>query len=391
MNIYIVPAWYPISECDITASFIREQAHALKKRGHRIIVLFIKRFSICETKKWMRYHPHCWDDDGIITKYYKILSLIPSRFEAFQHRCISHKYYKILKQSIRSDEYLFGFIPDVVHAHVGPWCAYYVINGAKKLNIPIITTEHYSGLAFGTKSDIKYIREKFVINNSNLTIFVGTNLQREVLKKTEAKGATVVIPNSINNTLFENKKYDYTNIFTFLTACHLIPLKNVDIVIKAFHEEFSEDENVSYVIAGDGELRNELEALVNNLGEGNRIKFYGKYDRKEMPNLFSSCNAFVLVSKYETFGIVYVEALMCGLPCIGTRGQGSDDIIESTNGIQVEPNNIEQLKDAMRFLYNNIQKYNPYLIKENAIRKFSDDHVCSEIEKYYYKLVSKIQ
>ena len=390
MNIYIIPAWYPENESDITASFIREQVHALSKRGHSISVLVIKVFSVREIKEYLKYKERTWDDGGIKTKFYKVLAFAPIRVENAHHNKVASKYYKIISKTITEDLKHGNTKPDLIHSHVGPWCSYFVIPAAKKLGLPIITTEHYSGLTNGKSDDLKFVREKYVVENSDLTIFVGTNLQNNVLRVTGASGNTIVIPNQINPEIFKNVSADNDNkVFRFITACHLVPLKKVELVIQAFHEEFSRSEKVEYLIAGDGPMRQQLESLTKELEETDRIHFFGRYSREEMPSLFSECNAFVLISEYETFGIVYIEAMMCGLPCIGTKGQGSDDIIDESNGISVEYGNISQLRKAMRYVFKNKSRYISQVITDKTINKFSDDTICSRLEEEYKKILNK--
>lgn len=386
MNIYIIPAWYPKNESDVTASFIREQSRALHKRGHNIIVIYVEPFSLRNCLSFIRYKNHDWDDKGIIIKYRKVLTLVPSRFEQKYHKHLSNKYYKILKKSINYDANN-NFKPDIIHSHVGPWCSYFAIPAAKKFGLPIITTEHYSGLTFGNMEDLKFQREKYVIDNSDLTIFVGSRFRDKVLSVTQSQGKTMVIPNQIDMNkfkVFNNKKRDN---FSFLVACYLVKRKRVDLIIQALHEEFGRNENISLVIAGDGPERNNLEDLATSLGESERIIFNGKYGREEVPTLFSNCHAFVLTSEFEPFGIVYIEAMACGLPCIGTKGQGCDDIINESNGITVTFDNLEELKNAMRYIYENNSKYDPVVIKNDVANRFSEEAVCSLLESAYSEIL----
>ena len=172
-------------------------------------------------------------------------------------------------------------------------------------------------------------------------------------------------------------------------ACHLKEHKGVANVINAFHEAFSEKDDVRLLIAGDGNERKHLEKIVIDLQESSRISFIGRYSRSDITRIFTQADAFVLVSEVEPFGIVYIEALMCGLPCIGTAGQGAEDIIDDSNGIKVEYGDIESLANAMRKIYSEISAYNPQLIRQQCMEKFSYNSVCQQIEGRYATLVQK--
>ena len=78
-----------------------------------------------------------------------------------------------------------------------------------------------------------------------------------------------------------------------------------------------------------------------------------------------------------------IQALASGVPCIGTAGQGADDIIDDTNGFRVTYGDVEELADRMRQLYENRGAYDPKVLRENCVAKFGKDAICAEIEAVY--------
>jgi glycosyltransferase involved in cell wall biosynthesis len=80
------------------------------------------------------------------------------------------------------------------------------------------------------------------------------------------------------------------------------------------------------LIIGDGPLRKELEA-----NHGDRVKFVGYKKGQELVNWLSACDVCVFPSRTETFGLVVLEALSCGLPVAAHNALGPSDII--TNGV----------------------------------------------------------
>lgn len=385
MKLYIIPAWYPHNEQDITAIFFRQQAQALARRGHDVTVLHIEPISITNAFRSHWHDRRVWQDGRVRTIFYKVIVPIPGKFANIQEKYISGLYYKIIKQQILDDQENGQEAPEVLHAHVSHSCAYYCLKAADKLKLPLVVTEHYSGLLLGTATEREYRRVKDTIEKSDSFIFVGSNFQKTICEKLRIEKKTYVIPNLAESCLFEEvpRKDNKHEVFTFLVACHLTKNKSVDNVIKAFHQAFSGDENLRLVIAGDGEEFDSLRALTVELEEESRVHFRGRYLREESKELYSSANAFVLTSKVETFGIVYIESMSCGLPCIGTKGQGADDIIDETNGLLVSYGDLEELSVAMRTLYENSAKYNPQVIRESCKRRFSEDTVCQMIEENY--------
>ena len=70
------------------------------------------------------------------------------------------------------------------------------------------------------------------------------------------------------------------------------------------------------LFAGDGPLRAELEAKARDLGVADRIHFLGFVNQSQLPGVYVSSDLLVLPSKYETFGLVVTEAMVCGLPVV---------------------------------------------------------------------------
>ena len=64
-----------------------------------------------------------------------------------------------------------------------------------------------------------------------------------------------------------------------------------------------------------------------------------------------ACDVFVLPSRYETFGVVYIEAMACGKPVIAAASGGPDDFVTDENGILILNNNVESLQCALERVY----------------------------------------
>lgn len=388
MKIYIIPAWYPKNENDVTASFFRHQAHALAKRGHDITVIHIEPISFARLFRQTKHEVRLWQDGNVRTFFHKVVVPIPGKLADWQDNYLSNLYCKIIRDHIAEDKESGFPAPDVLHAHVSHSCAYYCLRASKQLKTPLVVTEHYSGLLLGTATEREYRRVHDTIENADAFIFVGSNFQKTLCKKLKTTKETFVIPNMVDTNYFEIKQTKNEK-FTFLTACHLKKYKSVDLVICTFYKAFQNIDNVFLNIAGTGEELSELKELVKEFKLENRVSFLGKYSREDSKHLFSQADAFVLTSMVETFGIVYIEALSSGVPCIGTKGQGADDIINESNGFTVKYGDIDELADRMRELYENHAHYDPKTIRKHCVEKFDTNAVCGEIEKMYNNVLKK--
>lgn len=100
------------------------------------------------------------------------------------------------------------------------------------------------------------------------------------------------------------------------------------------------------VVAGDGSLRNELEARVRSLGAADHVQFVGF--RADVPELLAAADLFVLPSLSEGLGTAAIEAAAAGRPIVASRVGGIPDVIqEGVTGRLVEPGDSESLARAM--------------------------------------------
>lgn len=143
-------------------------------------------------------------------------------------------------------------------------------------------------------------------------------------KKMMASGQVTVINNAIylNDYVFSPvKRQQYRKEFNIpedaLVIGHVgrfMYQKNHAFLIDIFRELVRKHPNALLMLIGDGELRSEIEAKVQNYHLSNKVRFLGL--RKDVKNIYNSMDVFVLLSWYEGLPVVAVEAQANGLPCI---------------------------------------------------------------------------
>jgi len=102
---------------------------------------------------------------------------------------------------------------------------------------------------------------------------------------------------------------------TLLFVGRLVPYKGVDVLLRA-----TAGVPASLVLVGDGPLRDSLEALARDLGVQDRVRFLGRVSDAERLEWYRRADVFVLpsVTRQEAFGMVQVEAMLCGRPVVST-------------------------------------------------------------------------
>jgi phosphatidylinositol alpha-1,6-mannosyltransferase len=109
--------------------------------------------------------------------------------------------------------------------------------------------------------------------------------------------------------------------------------------------------NAVLAIAGDGDDRQRLEARVAALGIAHAVRFLGRVDDDRLDELYRACRLFVMPSRDEGFGLVFLEAMRAGKPCIGGRGAASEIIQHGVTGLIVDPDSRPELTAALERLY----------------------------------------
>lgn len=147
--------------------------------------------------------------------------------------------------------------------------------------------------------------------------------------------------------------------------------------------------DVKFIIAGEGELRSNLEKLVNDKGLHEQIIFTGF--RKDIPDILASLDIFLITSKTEGLGTVILEAFAAGVPVVATRAGGIPEIVkDGETGLTAGIKDSESLaKAVLRLLEDeNLLK----TIRENArtfVQNFSFENTARKTLEEYRAVLQK--
>ena len=365
MNILVIPSWYPSEFYKNNGIFFKEQAEAFEKNSVNVKVLHIR---IPYRKEKVEYpffkKNYCIENNIEVYRYvfpFSFLHRFPKMFHVFLKYMGIYLYNKEFKnQKI-----------NVIHAQS------FLIGGTigiaikKKFGCPCIITEHSSKVL---KEDLNKEQLKQLSNcvdYSNEFVCVSNNLKNKVIELTKSNKDIKVIPNPVSN-IFEYKEKTKCNYFIFTSIGNLIPLKRMDLVIKAFCKAFDKEEKILLNIIGEGTERKKLQKIIDKEDRENQISLLGLLTREEVMNHLKISNVMTLLSEVETFGISYVEAAMMGNVLIASNNGGSKDIINNENGLIINDCSIENIAFVFRNILNNYDKYSPNNIAKIASEQFSE-------------------
>ena len=245
---------------------------------------------------------------------------------------------------------------DLIHAHAALPCGHAAARLSAHLNIPFVVSVHgldvfadnQSGKLLGKWT--KQVATK--VYESAARIICISERVRDRLPSNVQHKAAVVYNGVDTRTFFPVPGSEPTA--TILSVGNLIPIKDHASLLRAFAAIAPEFPAVSLEIIGEGPERENLTRSADQLGITPRVRFLGRQSRKEVADAMRRCSVFVLPSRYEGLGCVYLEAMACGKSVVACRGQGIEEIVEhGNNGLLISPGNVAELTETLQELLRN--------------------------------------
>lgn len=180
--------------------------------------------------------------------------------------------------------------------------------------------------------------------------------------------------------------------FTLLFVGLLRHYKGLDVLLQAMT---SLPRDARLLIAGAGPLRAALQAQAQALELGDRVSFLGRVPDEDLPALYQAADAFVLpaLNRAEAFGLVLVEAMLSGLPCVTTEvGSGTSYVVrDGSSGFVVPPGSPQALAQALGRL-----AADPALGRSlgqsgraRAVTEFTHDRMVAAVEQVYAETLAE--
>lgn len=385
MHILIIPSEINIIEISQTWSiFQRRQAQILVTAGYNVGMLctgILPMNQLYKKNKYSKYKTS--KEDGVnVARFYK-KRILPLKFIPLIFQNIIS-----ISIAIRAfEKYVNDFgMPDLIHAHNCFFAGLIAKSLKRKYGVPYMVTEHsskFNGLL--NKNDISLFNQ--VHKESIYYTAVSDMFAKKLQSLTKAKEKPVHVLNNVLDEIFEYQQVVFKpkegSTFRFLNVANLIDIKNQKLLIEAFASKFADNKNVLLMIAGDGPNKCYLQKLSDKLGVSDQVKFLGQLERNQVLKEMQQSDAFVLSSNSETFGVVLIEALSCGLPLISTKCGGPDEIVNFKNGLLVEKCNIHSYAIAMESIFQRVNAYDRELIREECLNKYGKAAFIKNISKFY--------
>lgn len=333
MNILVV-CHYGLYQ-DLTSSFVHNQLRALADLGHNVRVIIPNGLGK-NGRDGERFGP------SLVISRHNGVTLCDLRYVTLSQ--YGKKYFNaasaIAAVRLHRHEIFKDFKPDVIHAHtlgfdseIGAWLK-------KMTGCPLVVTTHGSDTAVpvanGEGAMLCHTADK-----ADCVVAVSNQLA-DLVRSCGTKTRVVTIHNGfIVHPCAEAVDADP---YSMIQVGHLIPSKRTEVTIRAVAQLKEKYPKIHLTVIGEGYLRHQLEQLCRELRIEQSVAFTGQLPNVQVAQALRKAAYFVMASKPEGFGIVYLEAMAAGCVTVGTQGQGIADIIEhGKNGFLVPSDDVDAI------------------------------------------------
>ena len=228
--------------------------------------------------------------------------------------------------------------------------------------------------------------EKFVESCKNLDklVLVSKSLKEFYEDRFYEKGYNcrcIFIPNAIDYIPDTVNKLDNNNL---VSIGRLSREKGFLDLIEVFKKAYEQNPNLHLDIVGDGYQKQKIENKIKEYGLTNNIKLHGFLDSEDVHKVLSDSSLYVMTSLTESFGIVLIEAMSHGIPCIAfDSAEGACDLIKDKE-LLIKNRDINKMSSKINELINDLDKMKEIGDKN---RKFSLNYDTEKVMKLWKKIL----
>jgi glycosyltransferase involved in cell wall biosynthesis len=344
MKVCILTTAFPRWETDNRAPFIYNAAQAITALGYqvRVIAMHTPGSSNHEILNGIEvFRPRYLPDH--LENLQNDRGGIPSAWKTSWKSRQALIVFSII-HTISTIKYARNF--DIIHANwtLSGICAWI---GQPFHHKPYIVTVHGSDINQGIKYPLIRMFTKVSLEHAERILAVSNDLARTVESMGIAPERIQVIPDGVDTDIFHPSSNPRQRVVLFVGT--LSEQKGIIYLLDAFSKVTHINPNLDLrlEIIGDGPSYQDLIGLTQQLGLSEKVSFLGSLPQVEVSRRMRQSMLLVLPSINEGLGVVLLEALASGTPCIGSKTGGITDIISRDVGRLVPPSDPIALRDAI--------------------------------------------
>ncbi len=286
---------------------------------------------------------------------------------------------------------------DVIHAHAALPCGHAAALLSRRFNIPFVVTVHgldvfntcfFSGISAGwrRKASVDVYRA------AQSAICISGKVQEILKAGTPVDTRSTIVYNGVNPGLFSPSAPGSGSFDPeILVVGNLQSGKGHELVLRALEKLRPSFPQLRCRIIGEGPDQAPIESLVRHLNLERQVEFAGRQSRSAVAESMRRCSVFVLPSRNEGLGCVYLEAMSCGKPVIGCRGQGIDEVIEhAKNGWLIPADGLEDLVQGLSVLLGSpeLRTRIGAAARQTILEKLTLSHQAERLARIYREAVA---
>ncbi len=224
----------------------------------------------------------------------------------------------------------------------------------RRLGLPVMITARGTDITLIPRYSLPRRMILGAIADASRLITVSAALKQGLVTLGAPAGKVTVLRNGVDTALFRPVEREAMRATlglrrpTLISIGLLIERKGHHRVIDAMQQLPGHE----LLIVGEGPERGRLQAQIDRLGLGERVRLLGARPHADLPPLYSAADALVLASSREGWANVLLEAMACGTPVIASNIPGNDEVVqEPAAGIIVGSNDASGIADAVRRLF----------------------------------------
>jgi len=281
---------------------------------------------------------------------------------------------------------------DIIHAH--DWLTYAAGIAAKEISgKPLVVHMHateYDRSGEGRVNTNVFELEQNGMNQADLVIPVSNLTRNTVINKYGIDPSKVItVHNAIEPVEQPDMKVEKAvkeKVVTFLGR--LTFQKGPEYFVEAAKKILEKDNNVRFVMAGNGDMMNQLIRRVAELKIADRFHFTGFLKGEEVDKMFLLSDVFVMPSVSEPFGLVPLEAMRSNVPVVISKQSGVAEVLK--HALKVDFWDVDGMADAIYGLLH-YKSLSDTFIKEGKeeVENLKWEHAAKKIKDLYQQVLSK--
>lgn len=300
--------------------------------------------------------------DGLSIRYPRYFS--PPRRLLFDRAW--RAYLRILNGFERS------FSPDLIHAHLAYPDGRAAVEYGARLGLPVVISVHGHDVREIPDANPRWrslVAE--ALTRADAVVASSRDVRERVLGLGVDERKVWDIPQGVDCARFTlpSERRAGANGWRLLYAGRFDPKKGLGVLLDALHLLRQHRRDISLKLVGasaDGGMGDVFRQQVARLDMGDCVEFCEAVPWAKMPDIMAEPDVFVLPSFYDSFGIVLIEAMACGVPVVATRCGGPEELVDDATGRLAQVGDASSLAAAIEEVLSRYEDFDPVELRRRA-------------------------